>query len=51
MTYRLAQLGKIINDPTMKGGVKVVKLAIGAAGVAGVALGVAGKSIFQRRKK
>lgn len=50
ITYKLAQLGKVIKDPTMNGGVKVIKLAIGAAGVAGVALGVAGSSIFKRRK-
>lgn len=48
-TYRLAQLGKVIGDHSMKGGEKVIKLTIATAAVGGAVIAtLAGKLL---RKK
>ena len=38
-SYRLANLGKIIGDHSMKGGEKVIKIALAVALVGGAAIG------------
>lgn len=48
-TYRLAQLGKIIGDHSMKGGEKVIKLTIGAAAVGGALITVAASKLLRKK--
>lgn len=48
-TYKLAQLGRIIGDNSMKGGEKVIKLAIGTAAIGGALITLAASKLLRKK--